>query len=467
MAYRYYEDTNVLTINALMSALKAEQVAMGWTVEDLSTLSTAPSAGFMGREFVARIPGRAASAENAAAGYFPTRGYAAVQRHVVSTGQHRLHFWGCTGMRGFDTPIPIAAIQRSTTTVTVDTTGSHGGVVTTDRVLMNGCAAPSLNEGWANSNTAPAYAVATTPSGTRFTYTSKTSGNVADPGPGGRVMWPYNEGGVRALTSGTGLGMVLADSPMSAYFWTDEYGQRGVVGQGGVFAAFSLGMPGNRRHIPLKKRGAGFSQGSIAAGSNIQVDFGNDYVTPYMRTGQKVWLVHPEAAQTEVCTIGSIPDVNSIVLSTVAASGGSYPAGTLVGLDPCPIGVYGPTSGVTSSQLAFGDHWFCHHLDGTRTNPSVQNFASIVNSGFVNTTINGDALDTFYHPQNVYCNRVTANAPKGIRGPFNGFFALPTGGSHTDFDEHRAGDATDDDWRTFPTQIITTGWCLGIGPGVP
>lgn len=458
-----YRQATPANIDALIAQIDTDvtSVDAGWTKFSLNATGGAPAASRIRQEIIYRINGTVAQ---------PTRYYVAIARAKDAGVNGQVTMYGAEQVKG---PFTITNIARAGGNVATITAPGHTFAVG-EVPVVNGTGDESFHDG-NGSETAQA-TISSIVAGTSFTYTQPIGGGVVGSTPSGGTCFsllPLTTAGGRTVALGAGMNLTLADSPMSVFYYYDEFRVAGIILQGGNAWVFRIGQTG-RDHIPATCSDTAFTSGAVvspAAPATINLD----RACPNLKIGQPIWIIDVTSGVMEKTTIISKPSNTQITATLVGApTGGSYASGALVGWDPCPGGTLGRTGVVTTTAALEGYLVrFSRHLDASRgADGTTQLFNPRVD---MDTTIRTDVAPDAalnFQLRDIVVDRATAGTT-GIRGREVGLFAvpLPNAGGPVDQDLMRVGATTDItvasdppfDHKVFVSQKLAS-FGVAVGP---
>jgi len=464
----YIQSIGIPNIDSLMTIFyNTLSNAPGWgsnVVMNSSSapVSTGPTDYHIGREFVFHCTGSATD---------PTRFYVSIYRTFSSFYNNKINFMAATGIKEFDSPLEISSVSKVSTTLSVTCSAPHNLSVY-DIIMLNGINPPELNVTWDTTSTRTVR-VLTVPSPTIFT-TSIDSGGVLT-GTGGKVLSLINPIGNR-IGGGFGAhGLDLVDGPLNLYMYYDTHRFCGIVEQSTRFMPFYIGET-TRDNIPLSYRHRSYLSSDLNAGSNVTASL--TLSSSNFQANQFICFVHPSSSTAGTMGTGSFERVR--ILSKLDSSSftctvtNSYPAGTLVGEDPCPVFIIADEGTYSNSTFSSYNGYTIFGLDMHRggreagtTEFGLQSWSPTTHKGITATATDPDQ-GSYYQGAYIWLSR-TSTPSTGSRGRLVGFASFPVG-SVTAGDIMRTQINPNVDYILFPAVTCNTidgsytGYSVAIGP---
>jgi hypothetical protein len=276
---------------------------------------------------------------------------------------------------------------------------------------------------------------------------------------------------------------------MTVIGYVDELRICGMIIQGAQRRAFYCGIIDRSEHVQDEAIAvAKLSAPAVGDGIN-PVILSLDRVVSKLYVTQRIDVVPPDSAlplsghggalwrsDVEKTTITTfVGPANSL---TAILSANTFPAGSLVGWDPCPLAIYGSVSAANADLCAPGSSnypmWLPWGTAGLRpsivTNQfggSLHNLAPKTNT---ESTIDPDESLFFHLMRFVAEGAIGVNMTelaKGARGPLVGLYAGPTSVSISDQDLVRCGNPANDPDTMYiylATPVAATVYGPTIGP---
>lgn len=467
----FFKNTGLTNTDALFDELKARLVANGWVAHVANATLGDPGTPRIGREEIFVAPDTAAHPGGHIVGLVRFRDAASNN----GGGLSRIGLYGATGWSGLKA---ITSLTREATPTPGKVTAvvpSHG-FLTGQLVGVNGNSNTAFHVGASpETGTGGETAPNTITKIDDNTFSYVMGSTTAISGTGGYAFSVFNPACWRhAIGSANGASwsriLLPADGAMSVYGYCDAHRICGIVVQGAVYRTFHAGLMDRSAHVATLGNSVGRLTGAVTGdGTTKTLDL--DRSCPNMYAGQPLWFLAQNSARPDVAGYQSSLHTTTIVavnsatqITAVVPNGVTYPIGTIVGWDPCPIWISGPSVSAVTNTMNTYNGYSSHSADATRgANPIGQ--TSVAFPIDPNVADVGPGADGFYRLFDINCERTTS--PLASRGPLVGLLASSFL-VQANLDIMREGPASaapTNDYVVFASQLVNAANILAIGPG--
>jgi hypothetical protein len=348
---------------------------------------------------------------------------------------------------------------------------SPHGLTTGDLVFWNGNATATNN---AMGNSASNFTRVTVTGASTFTVVTQTGLTVAS-AAGGLAYQVFNFSGQRHnafVGVNTGV-VILTNTSLSSRFKVDEFGLTAVVLQGGLFTPMYLGLAG-QGHLSARTTSVGKLTAQIVSDGVTPSVMTCDRTMTNTRVDQSIQVIPIDAigptafidrAQCNY-TPALVTAVSGVQVTAVIPAG-TYPIGSVVGVDPVPMCVMGGTA--ANGNLALTSVIYAtHRANGVRVSTAVNDLRYNLDpvSGVAQTERQAGDPDssgqTLGEDFSMIESAPTVNGDR--RRTLGGWRAAAPGNNDNDIMHLVGGDVVTHDWLHYAS-ISHGSWKTMIGPG--